>query len=356
MTDEGDWAASLDETWARFEQGDVDQVGDALGALKRAAPDNALVFELDLAFVEATQGIQAAVDRAETVSEELRASLVARWAIADVLLRGEYFEGARALLEGLAEALSRGEQPAELADNEDALPQFAGDVWMALAEARHVMYETRAALAAAEQAVKAVPESAEARLVKAGILFDLGQLDDSEKVLAQALDRDGRLAEAYGLRGRVLTVKQDHAAADKAFARAHALAPDVFPLPVRMDEDTFVAHMEKTIERLPPAVRDYLNNIAIMVEDVPDVATFCEGDEPLSPGSLGVYRGAPPALVELEDKAPQYPHNIVLFRKNLEVSSRDEEDLVELIFTTLLHEIGHYLGLDEQDLYERDLH
>jgi predicted Zn-dependent protease with MMP-like domain len=55
------------------------------------------------------------------------------------------------------------------------------------------------------------------------------------------------------------------------------------------------------------------------------------------------------------DPWSHFPSAIVLFQKNLERFATSRADLIEQIGVTLIHEVGHFLGLDEEELYERGL-
>jgi predicted Zn-dependent protease with MMP-like domain len=90
--------------------------------------------------------------------------------------------------------------------------------------------------------------------------------------------------------------------------------------------------------------------VAIAVEDLPEVEELLSADPPHSPSILGIFRGAPLAQKGSMDPWSHFPSSIGLFQRNLERMARDEEDLREEIRVTLLHEVGHFLGLDEDDL------
>ena len=101
---------------------------------------------------------------------------------------------------------------------------------------------------------------------------------------------------------------------------------------------------EKLVDRiliqLDPAVRQALDNLIVVVEDAPP-----DGD----PEQFGVYDG-----VAKTDRGSGYtfavPDRIVIFQKPLEEAFPDPRELEEQIRITLLHEIGHHLGLDEEQL------
>lgn len=102
---------------------------------------------------------------------------------------------------------------------------------------------------------------------------------------------------------------------------------------------------------IPEEFRQALTNIAIVVEDEPTTAQLAEvGVEP--PDSLfGLYEGTP--LTEREwSRGNVLPDKITLFQAPIEDSSDDEDDLVRAIGETLIHEIGHYFGLSEEQIEE----
>ena len=96
--------------------------------------------------------------------------------------------------------------------------------------------------------------------------------------------------------------------------------------------------VEQAMRSLPPAVQETLINIAIVVEDEP----------PDDMEQLGLYEGVPQA--DREGGEPILPDRITLFRGPLERAFPDDADRRDEIRITLLHEIGHHIGLDEGDL------
>jgi predicted Zn-dependent protease with MMP-like domain len=112
----------------------------------------------------------------------------------------------------------------------------------------------------------------------------------------------------------------------------------------------------EAISELHPTLQEYLKNVAIMLEEVPDDDILRQYDPPASPLELlGYFSGH--SLMERSENDPWsgLPGTIVLYRRNLERHARSHEELVHELRITLFHEVGHFLGLDEEDLEERGL-
>ncbi|MEI7730289.1 MAG: metallopeptidase family protein [Verrucomicrobiota bacterium] len=125
------------------------------------------------------------------------------------------------------------------------------------------------------------------------------------------------------------------------------------PLPewewLRAIAETEVA---QTIKALPAQIRQEANAIPILFETVPSPDLVADG---LEPDVLGLFVGGD-HNTELDDPLPP---QIILYLENLWLMISDEgggeaEYRFE-VRTTLLHELGHYLGLDEEDLTDRGL-
>ena len=102
---------------------------------------------------------------------------------------------------------------------------------------------------------------------------------------------------------------------------------------------------------VPQRFRQALANLAVVVEDEPTPQLLEEmAIEP--PGTLlGLYQGTP--LTERRwDHGNTLPDRILLFQGPLERESEDQDDLVVAIGETLIHEIGHYFGLSEEEIAE----
>jgi predicted Zn-dependent protease with MMP-like domain/Flp pilus assembly protein TadD len=211
------------------------------------------------------------------------------------------------------------------------------------------------ALPALDDAAEALPDVPDVLLEKGIALYELCRFDEARQALlaAEALDRD--LAWVQHQLGLVAERRGDEDEARRRFGRARKLSPDEFPKPIALSPDAFDRAVEDALAALPEAVRRYLANVAITVEDLPSDEDLLASDPPLSPAILGLFRGAPYGRNDGVDPWTHLPSSIVLFQHNLERFARSRVDLIEQIGVTLIHEVGHFLGLDEDELYARGL-
>jgi predicted Zn-dependent protease with MMP-like domain len=116
-----------------------------------------------------------------------------------------------------------------------------------------------------------------------------------------------------------------------------------------MTRDEFRELVNEALESIPRTFRDALQNIAIVVEDEPSNTQLREvGIEPPET-LLGLYEGTP--LTERQwAHGNTLPDKITLFQLPIEDASDDEDDVVVASGETLIHEIGHYFGLSEEEI------
>jgi len=109
------------------------------------------------------------------------------------------------------------------------------------------------------------------------------------------------------------------------------------------------AEIEATLSALPKPLRERAEKLPVTFERRPNAGLQADGIEP---DTLGLFTGA--EFVE-EGHVP-LPPQIFLFLENLrDFAEEDEEIFRKEVRTTLLHELVHYLGLDEDELTERGL-
>lgn len=107
----------------------------------------------------------------------------------------------------------------------------------------------------------------------------------------------------------------------------------------------------RTIRALPPDLRRHAEQLPVTFEAAPNEETVADG---IDPDVLGLFVGA--SFDEAEIALADVPSQILLYLANLWDFAEGDEDLFRgEVRTTYLHELGHYLGLDEADVEERGL-
>ncbi len=120
---------------------------------------------------------------------------------------------------------------------------------------------------------------------------------------------------------------------------------------MRVSRDEFEKLVREALAEVPAAFAGHLAEVLIDIEDFPDRRTCASAgvDDPES--LLGLYHGVP--LTERHIEAPAaMPDRISIYQRNIQRVCTSRAELIEQIRTTVLHEIGHFFGLDEDDLDE----
>jgi predicted Zn-dependent protease with MMP-like domain len=117
-----------------------------------------------------------------------------------------------------------------------------------------------------------------------------------------------------------------------------------------MTREQFAAHVEDALRLIPKRFRKAMHNIAIVIEDEPDADLLREMEIEPPDTLFGLYQGTP--LTERHWDGATLPDRVLLFQGPHEREADDDEDLVASITETLIHEIGHYFGLSEEEIQE----
>jgi len=116
-----------------------------------------------------------------------------------------------------------------------------------------------------------------------------------------------------------------------------------------VDRARFEELVAEAIESLPDDFKDKLNNVAVVVEDLPsprDARRHGHGGL-----LLGLYQGQP--LTERDSRYGMvFPDKITIYQGNVEAVSRSETEIRRQVRTTVLHEIAHHFGIDDRRLRE----
>jgi predicted Zn-dependent protease with MMP-like domain len=255
----------------------------------------------------------------------------------------------------LVEDMGEHEQAVSLCDEllggDPELPRLdrsvEGEVHYLKAKAVFYLDDLEGALFLTRRAIKTSGEIPIYRAFDGQILFELGRLEDARRSLETAVTLDSEAGHALYHLALVMERLGDDEGAGQVFERANALDPDHYPLPTSVDDDFFRRAVVEAIENLPRSIREYVEDVPVLVEDFPAAELLAR--ESVSPQILGLYIGTPRTEAEITAQPPDVTR-VILFKRNLEKICRDREELVEQIQITVRHEIGHHLGLSEEDM------
>lgn len=117
-----------------------------------------------------------------------------------------------------------------------------------------------------------------------------------------------------------------------------------------MNKPAFEKLVQNSLRRLPRRFKRKLENISVEIEDRPSGALL--KDMGIKSGTLlGLYQGVP--LTEREwNYGNLLPDRIVIYQQPIETASSSPAEIEGLVMDTVMHEIGHYFGFDDDELYE----
>ena len=115
-----------------------------------------------------------------------------------------------------------------------------------------------------------------------------------------------------------------------------------------MQREDFTKAVAETLDSLPNEFRRRIRNVAVLVEDLPP------GEPPSEPGQprrllLGLFHGVPMTQKSVHQLATG-PDYVVLYQKNIEAICSTEAEVRDQIRRTVIHELGHYFGMTEEQL------
>lgn len=118
-----------------------------------------------------------------------------------------------------------------------------------------------------------------------------------------------------------------------------------------MRRKRFEELVERALADIPKLFRDEMKNVAVVVEDQPSLELLEEmGIEP--PDTLyGLYQGTP--LAEREwAYGNTVPDRIAIYQQPIVEDCEDDEDIIECVAETVMHEFGHHFGMSEEEMDE----
>jgi len=118
--------------------------------------------------------------------------------------------------------------------------------------------------------------------------------------------------------------------------------------PSRIGPKEFDALVEQALSAVPERFRRYLDNVVVVVEEEPTDEDYDETDTPDEDELFGIFRGAP--YFERDRSVSELPAQIALFRGPILRSCATRGQAVREIRDTVVHELGHWLGLDDEEM------
>ena len=113
-----------------------------------------------------------------------------------------------------------------------------------------------------------------------------------------------------------------------------------------MEREEFAKVMQTVLDSLPEEFRSRICNVAVLVEDFPPGQTLSSRPKKLL---LGLFHGVPMTKKSVFDLSTG-PDYVVLYQKNIEAVCSTEDEIRAQIRLTVIHELGHYFGMNEEQL------
>lgn len=216
------------------------------------------------------------------------------------------------------------------------------------------------ALERTEEALDLTPDLVEALHERGVALFNLCRFELAREAFEEVLETLPDDPYAHHHLGLIYEQLGRDSESAHHLRRAQALQPQEFTSPVLLSAEEFRQEVQEAVAELPPDKAALLAQVEIEVADLPARADLMAVEPPFSPTILGLYRGLPEGVESLPGAAAvlsrtPLSRTIVLYRKNLARAVKTREELDAQIRRTLLHEIGHVRGLDEDALRRRGL-
>ena len=118
---------------------------------------------------------------------------------------------------------------------------------------------------------------------------------------------------------------------------------------IRMTRSLFEELVAEALELLPDEFGRELDNVVVVVEDEPDAEELAAaGLDPEEDDLFGLYQGAP--LTERDSFYSTLPDRITIYRLPILRACRSRRQVIREVRDTVVHEIGHHLGMEEEDM------
>lgn len=267
-------------------------------------------------------------------------------------------EATESLLDEAEASIDRGDPETALQLCVQALEISPGHpgAWFVRGDALRVLGRLEDAADAYRHAALGRPDHASSWASLALTSFELLELPEARRCAARAIREDPMNPEGWWVRSLILEWLGNETSALRSLFHARWLDPVGYPLPPSLEEHEVAGILEDAMRYLPDEIRAYLVNVPVVLEERPTEDILRYYDPPASPVELyGYFSGYSLLERSAHDPWSQLPPTIVLFRRNIARRAANRDELVEQLRITFFHEVGHFLGLDEDDLEDRGL-
>ncbi len=117
---------------------------------------------------------------------------------------------------------------------------------------------------------------------------------------------------------------------------------------MKSSEAEFDQFVREAIDSIDPQFRRYLDEVPVIVEDLPEESAVRRLELPDRYSLLGLFHGVP--LNRRSVHALDGPNQIVLYRQNLLAVARSQRQLARQIRKTIIHELAHFIGMTEEQI------
>jgi predicted Zn-dependent protease with MMP-like domain len=118
---------------------------------------------------------------------------------------------------------------------------------------------------------------------------------------------------------------------------------------MKLSEEEFEDLIAEALDDVPPVFAEYLERVVVDVESMPDAETVRRLNLRDARTLLGLFHGVPLTRQHV-DAPPLMPNRVVIYQDNIQRFCRTRREMVRQVRKTVLHEIGHHFGMDEDQL------
>lgn len=275
----------------------------------------------------------------------------------DERLEQLYNSAQTASSEGLTEeAVRRCEEALSLLESygEDTEQHNYADFVMLMGDIHWSAGSYEDAYRAYHRVVQNEPERPDARIAMGVALFHLCRFTAAQTVLEMCSLDTPEDAETWYYLGLLALRQRRTVIAWGLLEKAHEIEEDRFFMPEEISDDELRTVHHRMILRLPPPFRHILEQVPVAFEDQPSDDVLFSSDPPMDPTILGIFDGVPVGENELSPNTAIITQ-VIYYRENIWLLNHDRKELEDELWTTVRHELGHFLGLSEEEMDEQGL-